>query len=1410
MKGHKRLISILLVLGMVAALLPVAAVAAAGDTVITNIATQAQAAAAGTGYISTMTKTACATLQYGQVFYYPLRTGASDNITAANALTPADYTLAYTPGASESFNAVKSLEMVYAPTSATVSRWWMKVTLIDQPVGAPATLPLDGVFSVAATTPSINVTMAPKDYNYPLTVVAVAGTKKVATTISTVPQYAQGGATYISNDTSGASTARNLDYGTVVYYLLRTASGSAGNIKAPDYLDPNDYTLAVSGAQGIKSGGLSIVPQQCVSGETFWYLKVEFIEQGSLTTDTPVKGIVTVTPSGQTAFTLNIGSSNDITLKAATATPVDKPIYSLATQAQAKGSNGVISVLNATQCQNLNYGDVIYYALRSTSSTSSYLTGANDLTPAKYTLGYTKSADEPFNAVKSVKLVYDNTDTASRWWIEITLIDKPAGAPAKLDLNGAFIVTAADPATNVSMAPKDGNFKLAVVGAVASLEKIVTTTSTAPQYIKEGDTLIAQNGTGTTSSRFPYGQTVYFILRDASGDIITPNYIVPSDYIVSNTSAQVVSTELVKGNYSGGERWYAKMVFINQPAGAAETAVTGTLTLTHKDGAVTTLDLTARGIKLGEAVASEKIVGSTSTAPQYIKEGDTLIAQNGTSSTSSRFPYGQSVYFILRDKDGKDIITPDYITPEDYDIYYESEQVVSAELVKGQYSGGERWYVKLVFIDQPTDAGDTTVEGDLTLTHKGGTVTALSLTARNITLSSDATPRPFDRIATWAQRMTDGAVRSISGASTSAPTVSYGERIYYALANGSSTTLSSASLLDPLDYEVTYTPTSSNNFDPFDSLELVYEPYATSSASGSKWFLMLQISDDAQGLMMADGLIEVKRIADGAVIASLDLAKNVPLILGGEDDTVNNKGVRTVTLVHHIGSTKLVESETGYVGRATSDLGGISSNVTYGETAYYMLFGQDKLGSQHPVSDPDAVEHIKIKNKLEQNADKIEKIEIIKKRSMAYGYTGYYYFLAITFVEQPTWVSRYTVMGDIVLEGKGKYGINTPDNTCKLFIDTVVGPERAHTRVDTQDEQEQRTLSDTYRRFSFKDDALGSDKEDELYFYGMSDDNSFVVDTSDQEDILLGNTVEYNEAVGARYPGADLFFFNGNTKAFNHHGVMTFSFSPDTFIYERNGSELSRINGLKYDEDDKAFKFLTKKIGSYVFSDTELDYDRYNIHHIATWAQSPNADGSLSSISGASDKGPTLEYGSTVYYALRSAEDKGITNLMAIEPENFTFGFVTNDPNAPVVKTAGLTYRTNWIKSSDSRSDKWYVTITFAEVPDPGVARKVSGDFVIYYRGEEVTRLTLGPTEAGNFTLTLHGGRPVENDWIPRDYIAPVLREEGEIEQAVVTSYLDAEGESDGEQASTTSDNTGAETPERDTSATEGSEPDGE
>ena len=1209
--------------------------AVTGDQPIVSLATQAQAMGES-GVISTMTKAQCQTLQYGDVFYYAVRTTGSSYLTAVDDLTPSKYTCGYTPGSGESFNAVKSVELVYDKNTATSFRWWIKITLIDKPASAPAVLDLNGAFTITASDPATNVSMAPKDGNYPLAVTFVK---------------------------------------------------------------------------------------------------------------------------------------------------TDLPIESLATQAQSKGTNGVISTMSKTQCQALEYGGVFYYAVRTTGS--SYLTAEDDLTSSKYTCGYTPGSGEPFNAVKSVELVYDrNTETTSRWWIKAVLIDKPAGAPAKLDLNGVFTITASDPATNASMAPRDGNYPLAVV--TVKTDTVVDNLGTQAQGMGS-DGYISTLGKNDCIA-LQYGDVIYYPVRAAGNSNITGlDELTPEKYTCSYTKGTeafdpVKSVELVyKPTSASASRWWIQVTFIDKPVGAPESLpVDGSFRITSSELGISVSMSPKDGnyplaLRTGALTGVERIVTKTSTAPQYIKDGDTLIAQNGTSSSSSSFPFGQTIYFILRDSSG-DIISPDYIVPEDYTVECDSAQVSSCELVAGKYSGGERWYVKLVLAAQESGEEDAAVTGTLKLMHKDGGKATLDLTARGITLTTDSAPRPFTRVATWAQRRNaEGVVKSISGASSNSPTVEYGEAIYYALANGSNTSLTGIDLFDPEDYIVTYTPTGENDFDPFDYLILSYEPFETSSSSGSKWFLKLQTTDDAQGLMLADGVIEIFRASDNKMMASLDLGANVPLIFGGEDDTTNDRGIRTVTLVHHVNSTKMVENDEGYVGRASSDLG-TSSNVGYGETAYYMLVGVDKFGGEHPITDPDAVENIRIKTDFSQNADKVESIEIVKKRSYAYGKYGFYYFLAINIVEKNNWTSRYTIFGDITLSKKGKYGITNKNNECTLFIDTTVGPEKTSSRVDVEDMEDRDELlrlDEEYRRYNFGD--LGTDGEDVFYFFGMSDDNYFTVNTNDQDDILLGNTVEYNEEIGALYPDAELFFFNGGTKEFNHHGIMTFAASPGTYLYRRNGSMLTRIDGLKYDDDEQAYHFYTKNIGSYVFSDRELDYDRYNISRVAPWAQAENEDGTISTINGCEFKGAYVEYGSTIYYALRNGEDKTITDKMALESGHFTYGFESKDPNAPAIKEAGITFRTNWIKSSDTRTKRYYVAVTFAEVPDPGGPRTVSGDLIIYYKGEEVTRLPLGPTEQGDYTLTLHGGRPVANDWIPRDYVVPVLRTEEEIEELPVATLLDSE-----------------------------------
>lgn len=76
-----------------------------------------------------------------------------------------------------------------------------------------------------------------------------------------------------------------------------------------------------------------------------------------------------------------------------------------------------------------------------------------------------------------------------------------------------------------------------------------------------------------------------------------------------------------------------------------------------------------------------------------------------------------------------------------------------------------------------------------------------------------------------------------------------------------------------------------------------------------------------------------------------------------------------------------------------------------------------------------------------------------------------------------------------------------------------------------------------------------------------------------------------------------------------------------------------------------------------------------------------NEDGTISTINGCEFKGCYVEYGSTIYYALRNGEDKTITDKMALESGHFTYGFESKDPNAPAIKEAGITFRTTGLRA---------------------------------------------------------------------------------------------------------------------------------
>lgn len=1080
----------------------------------------------------------------------------------------------------------------------------------------------------------------------------------------------------------------------------------------------------------------------------------------------------------------------------------DTAITNLATQAQSLNeSTGYIGTLTKTQCLNLSYGDVIYYAVRTGTSTN--ITSESALTKENYTCTYTKSAEEPFDPVRSIEMVFAaSSSTSSRWWIKVTFIDKPVGAPDSLAVNGTFRITDGN-SVNVTMAPKDYNYPLKLIAGDTEITNLGTQAQAYSESLGYITTL-----TKPQCAALSYGDVIYYAVRTGTSTNITDeSSLTRSRYTCSYTKSDdepfdpVSSAELVYEQSSSGKRWWIKVTFIDRPENAPSSlAVNGTFNITDNSAINVSMAPKSGNYPLTLVASTpEAEIKSMSTVPLYDENGNGTIDYATTGASRNCFiPFGTKLYYVLRSGTGSSTnITDDYtLDTSKYSISVTGSTGIDTNNVKIELietDNGKYWCLAVPTLAQGSLDDPTELVGTVTITKIASSETAASIDiggSNNIYLSNDTNPRPFNRISSNYIYAYDesGAVKSIAGSGATPPTMEYGDYLFWVVFNGSSSVYQEN--LDSLsvtlnDYSVEYIPGSSDSgLDLFENVSLSFENYILSGELQEKKRLFVKVETASSGpLAKADGKFVITRVADGEVLAQLDLSDAVPVIMDGES-TETERGVLTASRVNSV----LLSSTTGMglkfqqdddsstVGYFSDLL--IGSNVEFGESAYFLLLGLNDVGGYVPITEPDSVENMKFSAEYDQNGDKVESIGIVKKRFLGYGKykPGHYFFVEMKIADKNNWTSRYTVQGDITMKKTGKHGINAPDNEYKFSVDFTVGPAKAHTETEDMSEA---VLDDVAKRFEFGDGKYEEDKEFEIYLYGMSDDNYFTANTHDQPNILLGNNVEYNEEIGARYPDANLFFVNTTGKEFVHFGVMTLSCDEDTYIYERDGSMLKKVQGMWYDDDEGAYRIRTKKFASYVLSDTELDYDKYNISSVDPWARAKNDDGSISTLSGCEFNGANVEYGSTIYFTLRNPEEKTITDVNALDPNNFTFGFISNDPNSPGVKEAGIAFDTNLVKSTGVYSDRYYVAVKFAEVPDPGVPRTVSGDFVIYYKGEELTRLVMGPVDndgrAADYTITLCGGRVVHDDWVPVDYEEPVLRTQEEIDNFTVSDGEDEE-----------------------------------
>lgn len=100
----------------------------------------------------------------------------------------------------------------------------------------------------------------------------------------------------------------------------------------------------------------------------------------------------------------------------------------------------------------------------------------------------------------------------------------------------------------------------------------------------------------------------------------------------------------------------------------------------------------------------------------------------------------------------------------------------------------------------------------------------------------------------------------------------------------------------------------------------------------------------------------------------------------------------------------------------------------------------------------------------------------------------------------------------------------------------------------------------------------------------------FTVDVTGQDKLNVGFSTKFNSSIAAEYPDADLNFIKFTASpVFNRTGELYIYADEDSYIYEVTADGLKEIKNAKYDETYEAWFLKTRKLGSYVISDIELD-----------------------------------------------------------------------------------------------------------------------------------------------------------------------------------------------------------------------------
>ena len=157
--------------------------------------------------------------------------------------------------------------------------------------------------------------------------------------------------------------------------------------------------------------------------------------------------------------------------------------------------------------------------------------------------------------------------------------------------------------------------------------------------------------------------------------------------------------------------------------------------------------------------------------------------------------------------------------------------------------------------------------------------------------------------------------------------------------------------------------------------------------------------------------------------------------------------------------------------------------------------------------------------------------------------------------------------------------------------------------------------------YTFEADKNGAvkfsdDAEEVTLYFGSNEDAWFTFNAKGQGALNFGYTLKFNREIADLFPKANIDFISWNAEpATNRTGDLYITADEDTFLYQvtEDGKGIKEVKGADYNEDEGAWHIRTRKLGSYVISDMELDTtakveDKDDASSNSSTSSKPNGD----------------------------------------------------------------------------------------------------------------------------------------------------------------------------------------------------------